>query len=495
MKLKTKVFDIESGGALIVLLNEKIAKELDVTSGDRVRVMAEGKYVVAVVDIAKKLKNKDIGVYDEVRETLNLNPGQIVTVEPEEIPESIGSIKKKLDNKEINVDEIYNIVNDIVDNILTQPEIAYFVAAAYTHGFSMKETEHLTKAMAETGDILKWKKKPIVGKHCIGGVAGNRTTMLIVPIITAAGLMMPKTSSRSITSPSGTADTMEVLADVSFESTKEIKDIVKKAGGCMVWGGALKLAPADDAIVKVEHSLELDPTPMLLASITSKKYVEGDTHVLIDIPVGRFAKCSAKRFKQLKKKFENLGKRLGIKVKVIKTEGEEPIGNGLGPALEAKDILWVLQGHEKGPKDLEEKALTMAGILLELSGKVKKGQGKKKAKKLLESGKALEKMKEIIKAQGGNPNIKPENIKVGKYTYNFKANKSGKIKILNDDRISRIARFAGAPKSKGAGVYLYVHKDAKVKKGDKLFTIYAESDWKLSNAKKFSKKWSPVEIK
>jgi len=496
MELKAKIFDIEAGGPFIVLLNEKIAKELDLMSGDRARVMAERRYVVALVDIAKRLKNDQLGVFSEVKEALNLDPGQPVGIAPEEPPKSIGSIKKKLNNKPITKDEIYGVVNDVVDNALTPSELAYFVAAAYTRGFSMTETEYLTRAMAETGDMLKWKKRPIMGKHCIGGVAGNRTTMLILPIVAAAGLTMPKTSSRSITSPAGTADTMEILANVSFKSVEEIQSIVKKTSGCLVWGGALKLAPADDAIVKVEHSLELDPTPMLLASIMAKKYVEGVTHLLIDIPVGRFAKSKTdKDFLNLKKHFEDLARRLKIKIKIIKTKGEEPIGNGLGPALEARDVMWVLQNHEKAPADLREKGLMMAGILLELGGKAKTGRGKKLAKEILESGKALKKMLEIISAQGGKEKIDPNKINVGEHTHDYVAKKSGKLTILNDDRISRIARLAGAPRNKGAGVYLYVHKGAKVKKGEKLFTIYAESDWKLNEAVSFLIKWPPVEIK
>jgi len=496
MELKAKLFDIEAGGPFIVLLNERVAKELDLMSGDRARIMAEQRYIVAIVDIAKRIKANEIGVFNEVKEALNLDPGQIVKIIPEEAPKSIGSIKKKLDNKPISKDEIYRIVNDIVDNVLTKAELAYFVSAAYTHGFSMAETEYLTRAMAETGDMLRWKKRPIVGKHCIGGVAGNRTTMLILPIVVAAGLTMPKTSSRSITSPAGTADTMEVLANVSFRSVDEIKEIVNRTGGCLVWGGALRLAPADDSIVKVEHSLELDPTPMLLSSIMAKKYVEGVTHVLIDIPVGRFAKCKThQEHLHLKRQFEKLAKRLGMKIKVIKTEGEEPIGNGLGPALEARDVLWILQGDERGPLDLKEKSIMMAGKLLELSGKVRSGKGVKMAREILESGKAFKKMKEIIAAQGGDPNIDPEKIRVGRYTYDFFAKKSGKLVTLNDDRISRAARLAGAPRNKGAGIYLYVHKNARVKRGQKLFTIYAESDWKLNEAINFVNKWSPVEIK
>lgn len=494
MKLNAKLFDIEAGGPYIILLNEKIAKELDLFSSDRVRVLAEKRYVVAIVDIAKKLKNHEVGIFNEVRDALKINSGEIVSVVPEEPPSSLGSIKKKLDKKFLTREEMCDIITDTVDNVLTAPELAYFVSAAYTHGFSMAETEYLTRAMAETGEMLKWNKRPIMDKHCIGGVAGNRTTMLLVPIITAAGLTMPKTSSRSITSPAGTADTMEVLANVSFDIS-EIQSIVNKTGGCIVWGGALNLAPADDIIVKTEHSLELDPTPMLLASIMAKKYVAGATHVLIDIPVGRFAKCKTlARYKELKIKFEQLGKRLKMKIKIIKTEGEEPIGNGLGPALEARDVMWILHKDKRGPESLKKKALMMAGLLLEMGGKARPSNGIKLATEILESGKALKKMQEIIAAQGGNPKIIPEKIKIGKFSYDFLAKKSGKITIVNDDRLTRVARLAGSPRDKGAGVYLYTHFGYDIKKGDKLFTIYAESERKLDEAYRFVVDYPCIEI-
>ena len=493
MKLKVIIHDVYSGGTDIVTLNEHTAHELSLFPGDRIRVSAKGKYTIAVLDISKKLGRKEIGVLGEVTDKLDLNEGEIIDVEPEKIPESLMYIKKKLNNKKLTKDEIFSIVNDIVDNNLTEAEIAYFISGAYTNGFSMEETENLTKAMALSGEIVRWRSKPILDKHCIGGVPGNRTTPIIVPILASAGILIPKTSSRAITSPAGTADTMEVLTNVKVKDGNEIKEIVQKTGACMVWGGSLNIAPADDKIIRIERTLSLDPTPMLLSSIMAKKYAIGATHVLIDIPYGPFGKVNTvSRFKELSKKFKELGRRLGIYVEIVKTPAKEPIGNGLGPALEARDILWILENDERGPIDLKEKSLDLAGKLLEIGNITKKGR--ELAEEILSSGKALKKMKQIIEAQGGDPEITSKDIKIGQYSYNFRAEKSGKIYLINDHGLS-ISRLAGTPKDKGAGIYLHVKLGNKVEEGDPLFTIYAESRRKLDEAVRYAIDNFPIIIK
>ena len=278
---------------------------------------------------------------------------------------------------------------------------------------------------------------------------------------------------------SGTADCVEVFAPVSH-SKQKIIEIVKKTNGCMVWGGTLDLASADDKLIKLEKPLSLDPEGFLLASILAKKASEDCNHVLIDIPIGIEAKIKTEeRAKDLAKKFIILGDKLKIKVKVIITNGAEPIGKGIGPALEAIDVLQVLKNN--GPEDLKKKSVFMAGMILEMAG-IK--NGKQKAIEILESGLAYKKFQEIIKAQGGNPNIKVENIKLGQYKYNFTANKAGKIKYISNKLICKIAKIAGAPQDKGAGIYINKKLNDKVIKNEILFTIYAESKDKLEFAKR-----------
>jgi len=485
MKLKVKDVDISTGSTFIVLLHQDDAQKYDLHYEDRVRLKNGRRSCIAIVDIAQTkaaVKPGHIGLFEEVLKELNAKQGDIVKVDIEDKPKSVVLIKKKLKGHRLTTAEINEIIKDIVNNALSAVELTYFVSGCYTKGLSKKETIELTKAIVKQGSKLRLKREVILDKHCSGGVAGNRTTMLIVPIVAAAGLTMPKTSSRSITSPAGTADTMEVLAKVSFPA-KKMAQIVRKTNGCIVWGGAINLASADDKMIKVRHPLSLDPPGMLLASIMAKKSAVGATHVLIDIPLGKDTKIKSRaKARKLKKDFIRLGRKIGMKIKVIITDGTEPIGNGIGPALEARDVLKVLMNKHDAPKDLRKKALFMAGLMLKM-GCIKKPH--EKAREILDSGLAFKKMKQIIKLQGGKCNVKPEDIHVGRFSYNLKAKKKGKIYDINNALISSLARIAGAPKNKGAGIYLYKHEFEEVEKGEKIFTIYAENKKRLKYALRF----------
>jgi len=484
MKFKIKDMDIATGGPLISILNYNDAALYDLHHGDRIRIKFKKRHVLTSINIAesdKVIAPGTIGLFEEVLKDLKVRKGNYVKFSLERKPVSVRYIKKKLDGNRLSDEEINQIVKDIVDNKLNTIEMTYFVSACYTNLIDMKETVSLTKAIINTGDILKPSNKIVVDKHCIGGVAGNRTTMIVVPIIAAAGLTMPKTSSRSITSPAGTADTMEVLCDVSLPF-KKIKKIIKKVKAFIVWGGAINLAPADDKIIKVEHPLSIDAESQLIASILGKKGAVSATHILIDIPVGKGAKVLSKaKALELKKKFDTVSRRIGLKVKVVITDGSQPIGNGLGPALEARDVLWLLKGDYRAPEDLKNKSLKVAGILLEMVGKARKGKGYGMAEDLLVTGKAYSKFMQIIKAQGNN-HVDDDTIELGKFRHHVRSRKKGKVKQIDNRTVSRIARVAGAPKDKGAGIYLYKHVNDKVGKKDKLFTIYSNNKERLKYA-------------
>ena len=487
MKLKAKAMDISSGGPLITVLNHKDAAMLDLHVMDRIKIKKGKNIETVVVDIAQNgniISPGMIVVFDEVASSLSLKNNEPVEIMLARKPLSISYIKKKLDGQKLSKKEIDQIVWDIVHNKLSAVELAYFVAACYTHVMNSQETIWLTNAMVKHGETLKLNKYPVVDKHCIGGIPGNRTTLVIVPIIAAAGYYMPKTSSRSITSPAGTADTMEALANVSFPIS-EMKKIILKTNACIVWGGALNLAPADDKIIAVERQLEIDAESQLLASIMAKKHSVSSTHILIDVPTGKDAKVKNKiEAAKLKKEFENIGKKLRKHIRVMITDGNQPIGNGIGPSLEARDVLWLLKRDSRRPMDLEKKCLLMCANIFHLIG-VKDGYGK--AKEILDSGKAYSKMIQIIKAQGGKE-IAAEKINIGKFSYSYVSSKKGTVRDIDNTSISRIARIAGAPHDKGAGLYLYKHIGDKVKKNEKLFTIYSENRNELKFAVDFAKK-------
>ena len=482
MKFRVKDMDIATGGIFVAILNQKDAHKLDLHSGDRILVADGQKSITCILDISESdraVSDGKIGLFEEVLANLNVKHGAVVEVKFTGKPESVAHIRDKLFGKELRYREILHIMSDIAHDHLTDIEKTYFVAAGFVQGWTPEEIVHMTKAMVNTGKRLKFSPMTL-DKHCIGGVGGNRTTMVVVPIIAAAGFTIPKTSSRAITSPAGTADTMECLAQVEL-SEQKIKEVVRKTGACIIHGGSLLLAPADDKIIDVEHPLSIDAEGQLLASVMAKKYSVSATHVLIDIPMGKGTKApTKKKGRHLKKMFELIGKKMGMKVKVILTDGSQPIGNAVGPLLEAQDVMSVLRNDPHAPPDLRKKALYMAGQLLEMTKKYKKGQGEKVAQDLLDSGQAFRKMKDIIEAQG-----RQNNCTVGRFSHQVKAPRAGIITAIDNETIAKIARISGAPHDKGAGLLLVKKVGSSVQKNEKLFNIYAESEFKIKLVKEY----------
>jgi AMP phosphorylase len=489
MKLKFKEMSLGAGRP-VAFLHEKNAGELNVHVGDRIEISYDGKKLIAIIDVLRKFVRKnEISLSEEIVDYLKIKNGASVDVALALEPKSSVLIAKKLCGQALSKKEIYCIVRDIVNNALTEAEIAYFVSGVYEHGMSLHETIYLTEAMYKTGEIISWGNVKVVDKHSIGGLAGNRTTPIVVPICASAGIIMPKTSSRAITSAAGTADVMETIANVDFPVPK-LKSIVKKTNACLAWGGSLGLAPVDDKLIRVERLLNLDPESQLIASILAKKLAVGSKYVLIDIPYGKFAKVNLQKAVRLKEKFIKVGKHFGLKITVVMTDGSQPIGNGIGPVLEMQDIIRVLK-RENSPKDLENKCLFLSGIILEMAGKAKKGKGEQLAREILYSGRAFKKFEEIISAQGR----KFTDLKPAKFKYDLRSKSSGRISSTDNKAINLLGRILGCPSDKAAGLYLYRHNFEKVKKGDLLVTLYSESTKKLKEAIRFFEESKPISIK
>ena len=492
MKLKVKLLTW-TAGIPVVMLKEKTAEKIGVHAQDRILIRINGKQkFTTILDTVKSglLGENEIAVSSEIANILSLRKLQIVDIELAPMPKSMEFIKKKLNNRPLSKKEVHIIIKDIVENSLSEAEIALFVVAMYKYGMTLKEIVYLIEAILETGDKLNLKSKYLVDKHSIGGIAGNRTTPIIVSICASVGLVIPKSSSRAITTAAGTADVIETIAKVDF-SMKQLKKIVKKTNGCMIWGGGLGMVPADSKIIHVEKQLSIDPESQLIASIMAKKLAVGSKYIVIDIPYGKSAKVTKQKALQLKKKFEEIGKYFKKKLKVILTDGSQPMGMGVGPALELKDVIAVLDPQQQGPKDLEDKSVLLAGVLLELTKKAKKGKGEDMARKILSSGKAFEKFKEIIKAQKGNL----REIREARFKRTVFSKKQGKITEINNKKINSLARVAGCPKDKFAGLKIYISLQDKIKKGDQLLTIYAESKSRLNEAIRFYKEIKPITIK
>ncbi len=406
---------------------------------------------------------------------------------------ALQAIRKKLIGKKLSYKEIFAVMDAISHEKLSPILTTYFAASGYSKGFTNEEMYFLTKAMIETGEKLEFKGI-VADKHSIGGVPGTRTTLIVIPLVAAAGFVIPKSSSRAITTPGGTADDMEVLAPVTFTKA-QIYRIVQKTNACIVWGGSVDIAPADDELIKVEEPLMFESFDKILVSIMAKKIAFGSNHIVIDLPYGRYVKVHNRTDAQiLKTKFEYLANKFKVTLQVYAHATSQPAGRGIGPLLETKEALKVLEQRDDRPLDLEEKALTLAGMLLDLcladaskkvQEQVKKefGNGRNWASYILSSGHALKKMREIIHAQGGDSAIISDKLKPGEYTYAIKASATGIIKEINSINVSIIAKILGAPLHKKSGLYLHKKMDETVKAGEIIVTLYSESKRNLEEAK------------
>ncbi|MGD0644959.1 MAG: AMP phosphorylase [Candidatus Bathyarchaeia archaeon] len=485
MELIVEVLNITTGGSRIAILGEQCASLLGVHSSDRIRIAYGNQEMIAIANIAENFPQNRIGLYKETVLALGVKEDETVTVLLAPLPESLFNVRAKLRGERLREKDIVTIVKDVIERHLSNAEIAAFLTALSINGLSTSENEALSRAMVATGKTLSFGAGPILDKHSVGGIPGDKTSMLVVPIVAAAGFTIPKTSSRAITSPAGTADRVETLCPVNL-SIDEIREVVAKTNGCLVWGGSLELAPADDLFIQVEYPLGIDP--MLLPSILSKKKAIGATHVAIDIPTGMGAKIKTRsEAYTLASDFVDLGKRLGLNIQCALTFGDQPLGCGIGPALEAMEALTTLMGG--GPPDLREKVVSLAGMLFEMVGVE---NGLSKAEDMLDSGKAEKKLREIIGAQGGNPAIKPDDIPIGPESAVVRSERAGKVLWLSTEDIVRIAREAGAPKEKGAGIVLHAKLGDTVHKDSVLFEVYAERSSKLASALELAGQLSPI---
>jgi len=409
--------------------------------------------------------------------------------------QAVDAIKRKLLGKKLTYQEIYTLMDEISHQRLSDVLTTYFVAASFKEGFGANELYHLTKAMVETGTKLSFKGI-VADKHSTGGVAGTRTTMIIVQIIAAAGFKIPKTSSRAITSPAGTADVMEAIAHVTF-TPKEIEKIVNDIGGCIVWGGHLGIAPADDVIIRIEEPLSFESFDKVIVSIMAKKVAVGANHLVLDIPVGRTMKI--RHFSDAEKvaqKFKTLGEKFGVRVIPDVNETLEPAGRGVGPILEARDVLSVLEQKSNRPLMLEAKALRLAGKLLDIcfeDSNIKKN-GEEEAVRILSDGTALKKFREIVKVQKGSDDICLDNLPMKAHKKEIISSRRGKIKSINNFNLNTLAKILGAPADKYAGVYLIKKMDEKIDKNESLAVLYSQDKYRLIEAQETLKNFPIYEI-
>jgi AMP phosphorylase len=444
-------------GRRTVLLNRQDCERVDIRAHDRVNLRRGEKSVTATVDTTSTIvRTGEIGITSDIAPELGVREGDSIEVSLLPAPNSAFFIRRKIMGEKLAKDEIYSIVQDAVKGMLSDVEMAGFLVAQQFHGLTDEEQVWLTKALADTGEAIDFEK-PVYDKHSVGGVPGNKVSLLIVPIVASAGLLIPKTS------------------------------------GAIVWGGGLHLAPADDIFIGVEHPLQIDPESQMIASIMAKKLAVGADFMVLDLPVGHEAKIrSSDEGRRLSFKFIGIGDKLGIKVRCGITYGGQPVGYTIGPALEAREALEALEG--KGPTSLIEKSTALAGMLLEFGGKAARGEGQALASHILASGKALQKMSEIVEAQGGDGKVRSAQIQVGQCRAEILAPCDGYVTRVSNAAMNQIARAAGAPIEKGAGIMLYGKEGHKVSKGEKVMEIFGERDSRVDEAYNLAVKLAPISI-
>jgi len=476
----------------IVFIHEDAVRDgaLGFNPLDRVRIVGRGlrddganHEITGILNFCRDglVSVDEIGLSEDAFRDLGLPEGSLIDATIAPAPPSVDLVRGKLRGKRLDEPSFRAILDDVVRRSYSKIELSMFVLACALRSLDRDEIVGLTRAMIDTGEQLDFGPGPVAGKHCIGGVPGNRTTMIIVPILAAGGVTIPKTSSRAITSSAGTADTMETLADVTLPPDRLYR-VVRDAGGCISWGGALALAPADDILITVERPMEVDTEPQMVASILAKQKSAGATHVLIDIPVGRSAKVkSTGEAALLGELFEFVAAAIGLEVDIVVTEATGPIGRGIGPRLEALDVLRVLRREPTAPVDLREKSIGLAGRILELVGAASAGMGRRVATDLLDSGAALERFERIVALQGPRDLPGPARLRAV-----IDAPRSGTITEIDCWKLARVAKHAGAPVNPSSGVLMHAGVGDRVTVGAPLFEIHAETEAQLGFARRYA---------
>jgi thymidine phosphorylase len=449
----------------------------------RVELRLNGNAIIATLNVVTGdfLAADEAGLSEASWRLLQAKPGEAVSLRHPTPIESLSHVRAKVYGKRLGQSAFDAVITDVAAGHYSDLQLAAFVTACAGDHLDLDETIALTRAMVNAGERMAWGDGLVMDKHCVGGLPGNRTTMIIVPIIAACGLRMPKTSSRAITSPAGTADAMETLAPVGLD-VAQIRRVVESTGGCIVWGGAVRLSPADDILIRVERPLDLDSQGQLVASVLSKKAAAGATHVLIDMPVGLTAKVrSAQAANLLGSQLQQVGQALGLQLRVVQTDGVAPVGRGIGPALEARDVLAVLRGEAGAPADLAERALQLAGQVLEFGGAAPAGKGLAMATAVLDDGRAWQKFQAICESQGGL-----REPPVAAHQQPVTARHGGTVIAIDNRRLARIAKLAGAPTSACAGIHMGVQLGAVVERGQPLFTLHAATPGELAYALEYA---------
>ena len=400
-------------------------------------------------------------------------------------------IQKKKSGETLTKEEIDFMITDYVAGKIPDYQMSAMLMAIYFNGMENEELAAFTLAMRDSGDLVDLS--PIEGikvdKHSTGGV-GDKTTLIVGPIVAACGVPVAKMSGRGLGFTGGTLDKLESISGFRIDlSAEEFFETVKKTGISVI-GQTGNLAPADKLLYALRDvTATVDSIPLIAASVMSKKLAAGSDKIVLDVTTGSGAFMKNTRdAKKLAKHMVAIGNHAGKETVAILTGMEEPLGFAIGNNMEVKEAIEVLKGD--GPEDVKEVSVALAGMMLSLGlENVSHSQGKRMAKKALSSGQAFEKFKEMVQAQGGDIRYveHPEFFERDAFEGEVLAAEDGFLSGMDTEKIGVAAGLLGAGRETkdsvidmSAGIYLEKKIGDTVKKGEPIASCYAGTKEKLN---------------
>jgi len=489
MKFKLINYDLQGVPSNYLILHPTTAEQSDLSPGTLVKT-EDGKIGFRLLT-SSDVEQGIGGVSSNKLEESGLQEGQELNFIPAGVEGVTRIIRRKMQKRTLTDPEIDTFMGALDMGLLTNSHVAAFGTAVEINGMQEREIVSVAEAILRYSEKWTFPGMDVVDKHSIGGIAGNRITPIIVPIIASMGLAIPKVSTRAITSPAGTVDAMEVVTNPNLKFDEAI-DVVKKTNGVMVNGATVGLGDVADKFLSSVKQVKVDPREMMIASILAKKKAAGAEFVIIDLPTGKGSKLPSREdARRLAYDFSGVGNKIGLKVECVVSPGDKPVGSMIGPALEMTEVLNILEGKH-GHLSLKRKALSLCGLIFEGKGLADRGEGLAMATEVLESGRAHKKFIEIIEAQGGDPKITADQIPKAPYSHTITAERGDIVYSIDSYNVGMMARAAGAPSDKMAGVILHVDRGDELRKGDPIIEIHSHSENKLDEAIALMKTAPPI---
>ena len=421
-----------------------------------------------VVTSNRFVKPGELALNTEAFRAIGLPEGARVSIVMNEPPLSLSAVHKKIRGGVLTLNEYKSIVHDIQMHRYSNIDLTSFLTACYSF-FTPTEAVCFVKALLAEKKLYWDEEDIVVDSYTLGNIPGNNTDLIVMAIVAAYGLPIPKSIVRDKGMNCGFSNTLEFFTDVD-KTAVEVQKIIKGARGAVFNYNILPVYKELSVLQNVSSYLNFDDEIFAVIEMLAEKVSAGVTHLVVDIPVG--AKTLVKTTQQavfVRKFLEYAGDMLGINIDAVVTDGREPVGAGIGALLEARDIMQILHNKENAPNDLKEKALFLAGRILEFDPKLRGGQGYNAAKEILTSGRALQAFEKIVAMQGKTRQTSD----LGMLMRDVAASVSGKVRAIDGKIIRKISVLAGASQCPGAGVYLMKKAGDMVAKGETLYQIYA----------------------